>query len=228
MEGMGPEHSSARIERFLQMCNDDENCIYKGVSPDQQLWDCNWQIMNITTPANMFHALRRQMYTKFRKPLVVFTPKSLLRHPLAKSSFDEMTPGTVFKRIISESSDVSNAKRLILCSGKVYYDLVEEREKRGMQEDIAITRVEQLHPFPHSDIEEEVARYPQGTQISWVQEEHKNAGAWSYMKQRVENHLPAGQLISYIGRGPAASAATGNKKLHKTEYKKLMDKSFDI
>jgi len=184
--------------------------------------------MNVTTPANMFHALRRQMYMKFRKPLVVFTPKSLLRHPLARSPFDDMIAGTSFKPIIPESADVTKTKKLILCSGKAYYDLYEERAKRGLEEEIAITRIEQLHPFPHSPIDEELKRYPENTRISWVQEEHKNAGAWSYVKPRVENHLPSDVHLEYIGREPAASAATGNKKIHKTEYKKLMDQSFAL
>jgi len=228
MEGMGPEHSSARMERFLQMCNDKEDSKYEGVSADQQLWDCNWQIMNITTPANMFHALRRQMHMKLRKPLVVFTPKSLLRHPLARSSFDEMTPGTSFKAIIPEDRDISNTKKLILCSGKVYYDLLEERANRGLEDSIAITRIEQINPFPHALIDSELNRYAPGTQISWVQEEHKNAGAWTHVKPRLENHLTGDIHCGYHGREPAASAATGNKKLHKTEYKKMMDDSFAL
>jgi len=225
---MGPEHSSARMERFLQMCNDKEDSNYEGVSADQQLWDCNWQIMNITTPANMFHALRRQMHMKFRKPLVVFTPKSLLRHPLARSSFDEMTPGTSFKAIIPEDRDISNTKKLILCTGKVYYDLLEERANRGLEESIAITRIEQINPFPHALIDSELNRYAPGTRISWVQEEHKNAGAWTHVKPRLENHLTGDIHCGYHGREPAASAATGNKKLHKTEYKKMMDDSFAL
>lgn len=228
MEGMGPEHSSARLERFLQMCNDDDDSAYDGVSEDQQLWDCNWQIVNITNPANMFHALRRQMYMNFRKPLVVFTPKSLLRHPLARSSFSEMTTGTSFKPVIPESKDISKCKKLLLCSGRVYYDLFEERSKLGLEDQVAITRIEQLHPFPHTRIEEEIKRYPEGVQICWVQEEHKNAGAWAYISPRVQKHVQAGSNFTYLGRDPAASAATGNKKVHKTELHKFMVDSFNI
>jgi len=161
------------------------------------------------------------MYMKMRKPLIVFTPKSLLRHPRARSKFSEMATGTSFKPIIPEEGDLSNAKKLVLCAGKVYYDLIDEREKAGLDDQIAITRVEQLHPFPHQLLKEELARYGPNTEVCWAQEEHKNAGAWTFVKPRIQNHL-GDRKISYVGRSPAASAATGNKKLHKSEYASMI------
>lgn len=149
-EGMGPEHSSARMERFLQMCSDDES-VYPQMehTARQQIQDANWQVAYPSTPANYFHLLRRQVYREFRKPLIVMTPKSLLRHPMCRSSMDEMGPGTRFRRFLPDE-DVQSAddvKRLVLCTGKVYYDLLQERESRGIT-DVAIARVEQISPFP--------------------------------------------------------------------------------
>lgn len=149
-EGMGPEHSSARMERFLQMCSDDES-VYPDMThfARQQIQKANWQVAYPSTPANYFHLLRRQVYREFRKPLIVMTPKSLLRHPLCRSTLDEMGPGTRFHRFIPDSGVTpgEDVKRLVLCTGKVYYDLVQEREARGIT-DIAIARVEQISPFP--------------------------------------------------------------------------------
>uniref|UniRef100_A0A673HG75 2-oxoglutarate dehydrogenase complex component E1 n=1 Tax=Sinocyclocheilus rhinocerous TaxID=307959 RepID=A0A673HG75_9TELE len=177
MEGMGPEHSSARPERFLQMCNDD---------PD--LYDCNWIVVNCSTPANYFHVLRRQILLPFRKPLIIFTPKSLLRHPEAKSRFDDMLPGTHFRRLIPEEGSASQnsagVKRLIFCTGKIYYDLTKERRTRGLEDTVAISRIEQLSPFPFDLVKAEAEKYPQA-QLLWCQEEHKNQGYYDYVKPRI-------------------------------------------
>ena len=233
-EGMGPEHSSARPERFLQMSNDDPDYF----PPEdkhfeiQQLSDINWFVMNLTTPANYFHALRRQIALPFRKPLIIMTPKSLLRHPEAKSSFDEMKDDTHFLRLIPESGpahdSADHVKKLIFCTGKVYYDLTKERTQKEKVSDIAITRVEQLCPFPMDLVRQEIAKYPRA-KIVWVQEEHKNMGAWPYVRPRFETVLKKDdrrRQISYVGRHVSASTATGNKQAHIMEISQLLKKSF--
>ncbi|XP_025419008.1 2-oxoglutarate dehydrogenase, mitochondrial isoform X3 [Sipha flava] len=194
LEGMGPEHSSARLERFLQLSSDDPD--YFPPESDEfairQLHDGNWIVANCTTPANYFHILRRQIALPFRKPLVIMTPKSLLRHPEAKSSFDEMTEDTDFLRIIPEkgaaADNASNVKRLIFCSGRVYYDLTKSREERNLVDSIAIARVEQISPFPFDLIKQECAKYP-NADIVWSQEEHKNQGSWPYVQPRFHTVL---------------------------------------
>ncbi|KAL3319584.1 hypothetical protein Ciccas_001735 [Cichlidogyrus casuarinus] len=197
-EGMGPEHSSGRIERFLQMSNDDENYVpvFDKNFEMQQLHESNWIVANCTTPANYFHILRRQVLLPFRKPLVLFSPKSLLRHPMARSSFDDMLPGTTFQRLIPDNGPASqngaNVKKVILCSGKVYYELVAERHSVGLDDAIAICRVEQLTPFPYDLIKAELEKYP-NAYVQWVQEEHKNMGPWSYVQPRL-NHLIRRQM----------------------------------
>ncbi|KAA8579206.1 hypothetical protein FQN60_000028, partial [Etheostoma spectabile] len=190
MEGMGPEHSSARPERFLQMCNDDPD-VYPKLSEDfavRQLYDCNWIVVNCSTPANYFHVLRRQILQPFRKPLIVFTPKSLLRHPEAKSSFDHMLPGTHFLRLIPEDGPAAaspeEVKRIVFCTGKIYYELTRERKKRSMDAAVAVVRVEQLSPFPFDLVKAETERYP-NADLVWCQEEHKNQGYYDYVKPRI-------------------------------------------
>lgn len=223
MEGMGPEHSSARLERFLQMSEEDEHTIpEKEENSDiKQIYNSNWIIANVTTPANYFHILRRQIYLNFRKPLVIMSPKSLLRHPLARSSFDDMLKGTKFKRMIFENGEASKnpsgVKKLILCAGKVYYDLFQERKEKNLNSEIALSRVEQLSPFPFDLIKEECDRYPDA-KLFWVQEEHKNQGAWFYIEPRVETALGNTRTIYYEGRPTSASPATGSKAQH---YKEL-------
>ncbi|XP_072940888.1 2-oxoglutarate dehydrogenase complex component E1 isoform X2 [Epargyreus clarus] len=194
MEGMGPEHSSARLERFLQMSADDPDYM-PPESPDyevRQLHDCNWIVANCSTPASYFHILRRQIALPFRKPLILMTPKSLLRHPECKSSFDDMNDGTAFKRVIPEegvaAQNPQNVRKVSFCSGRVYYDLLKERRERGLEKDIAIVRVEQISPFPYDLIKAEVAKYP-NAQLVWSQEEHKNMGAWSYIEPRFRTML---------------------------------------
>jgi len=178
-EGQGPEHSSARLERFLSMCDDDEDVFPANIGRQKQIQSSNWQIVNTTTPANYFHLLRRQVIREFRKPLVVMSPKSLLRHRLVKSDLDEFTPGNRFHRYIADTGDglvaPDKVRKLILCSGKVYFDLLAERDKRGIT-DVAIARCEQIAPFPHDKVQEEAIKYPNAG-ITWCQEESKNGAA---------------------------------------------------
>ncbi|WP_431856684.1 2-oxoglutarate dehydrogenase E1 component [Azospirillum sp.] len=216
-EGQGPEHSSARPERFLQMCAED-----------------NWQICNITTPANLFHAFRRQVRRNFRKPLVLLSPKSLLRHKLCVSPLSEFTGNSHFRRVLGEAATdlAANDKirRIVLCTGKVYYDLLAERTARGIK-DVAILRVEQLYPFPRSTLVEEFAKYP-NADVIWCQEEPENQGYWHFMDRRIEGVLKsiehkAGRP-SYVGREPAAAPATGLLKRHNLEQAKLIDAALTV
>ncbi|XP_076168173.1 oxoglutarate dehydrogenase Nc73EF isoform X1 [Ptiloglossa arizonensis] len=189
IEGMGPEHSSARLERFLQMSADDPD-YFPPESEEfavRQLHDINWIVANCSTPANYFHILRRQIALPFRKPLILMTPKSLLRHPEAKSNFDLMLEDTEFLRVIPEEGEAAknpnNVKRLLFCSGKVYYDLKKARAERKLDDKIAIARVEQISPFPYDLVKKEAAKYP-NSELIWAQEEHKNQGAWTYVQPR--------------------------------------------
>ncbi|XP_028318021.1 2-oxoglutarate dehydrogenase, mitochondrial isoform X2 [Gouania willdenowi] len=233
MEGMGPEHSSARPERFLQMCNDDPD-VLPMLTEDfaaQQLYDCNWIVVNCSNPANYFHVLRRQILQPYRKPLIVFTPKSLLRHPEAKSSFDDMLPGTNFLRVIPDNglaaSNVDNVKRLIFCSGKIYYELIRERKNRGMDQEVAVVRLEQLSPFPFDLVKTESDRYA-NADLVWCQEEHKNQGYYDYVKPRIRTTIQRSKPVWYAGREPASAPATGNKRTHLLELQRLLDTAFDL
>uniref|UniRef100_A0A8C5KCU4 oxoglutarate dehydrogenase (succinyl-transferring) n=1 Tax=Jaculus jaculus TaxID=51337 RepID=A0A8C5KCU4_JACJA len=233
MEGMGPEHSSARPERFLQMSNDDSDA-YPVFTEDfevSQLYDCNWIVVNCSTPASYFHVLRRQILLPFRKPLIVFTPKSLLRHPDAKSSFDQMVSGTSFQRVIPEDGAATRSpeqvQRLIFCTGKVYYDLVKERSSQGLEKQVAITRLEQISPFPFDLIKQEAEKYP-GAELVWCQEEHKNMGYYDYISPRFMTLLGHTRPIWYIGRDPAAAPATGNRNTHLVTLRKFLDTAFNL
>ncbi|XP_033845752.1 2-oxoglutarate dehydrogenase complex component E1 [Periophthalmus magnuspinnatus] len=233
MEGMGPEHSSARPERFLQMCNDDRD-VFPKLTDDfaiRQLYDCNWIVVNCSNPANYFHVLRRQILLPFRKPLIVFTPKSLLRHPEAKSSFDDMLPGTSFRRLIPDdgpaSTNPKNVKRIIFCTGKVYYDLTRERTNRGMDSDVAVVRIEQLSPFPFDLVKKETDLFP-NADLMWCQEEHKNQGFYDYVKPRIRTTINRSRPVWYAGRESAAAPATGNKKTHLMELQRLLDTAFNL
>jgi len=234
MEGMGPEHSSARPERFLQMSSDDPE--YFPELTDQfsiqQLININHIVANCTTPGNYFHLLRRQICLPFRKPLVVFTPKSLLRHPECRSSFDDLLPGTEFKRMILDSGAASQnpaaVQKVLICTGKVYYDLLKERRDRGLEDKIAIHTLEQICPFPF-DIMKQVSEEYCNAQLCWVQEEHKNMGAWSYVQPRTQTAVGGyHRLLQYIGRETAPSPATGNKATHKKELKEFLDKAMSL
>ncbi|XP_031346025.1 2-oxoglutarate dehydrogenase, mitochondrial isoform X3 [Photinus pyralis] len=194
LEGMGPEHSSARLERFLQLSSDDPD-YFPPESEEfavRQLHDINWIVANCSNPANYFHILRRQIALPFRKPLVLMTPKSLLRHPEAKSSFDDMKTGTQFLRIIPDSGPASKnpegVKKIVFCSGKVYYDLKKIRTEKKLESEIVLTTMEQICPFPFDLVKKECAKYPKA-EICWAQEEHKNSGAWSYVCPRFDTAL---------------------------------------
>ncbi len=215
-EGQGPEHSSARLERYLQLSAED-----------------NWQVINPTTPANYFHALRRQMRRSFRKPLVVMTPKSLLRHKDAVSSLADFGPGSSFRRILAETdrlADDAKIRRVVLCSGKVYFDLVAERRKRRI-EDIAIMRIEQLYPFPFTRLGVRLSQYPDA-EVVWCQEEPENMGAWHFVDRRIERALAGIDVKArrpvYVGRAEAASPATGSARTHLKEQADLVDRALTI
>ena len=210
-EGQGPEHSSARLERFLQLCGED-----------------NIQVVNCTTPANYFHVLRRQIHRKFRKPLIVMAPKSLLRHRLCVSRIAEMGPGTYFDRVIGERDEIAadaEVRRVVMCSGKVYYELLAERASRGIT-DIALLRLEQLYPFPFHSLTMELKRYP-AAEIVWCQEEPANMGAWTFLDRRIERVLAdAGNETRrphFVGRKEAAAPAAGLAKRHAEEQAALVD-----
>eukprot|EP00794_Sanderia_malayensis_P012143 gene12143-13396_t len=232
-EGMGPEHSSARVERFLQSCNDDSD-VFPDYSESEfalkQLYNCNWQIVNCTTPANYFHVLRRQMNMDFRKPLIIFSPKSLLRAKVARSDLSEMTDGTSFTRMYPETgpaaSNGENVKKLLFCTGKIYYEILKacghfEREDLGQDNDIAIARVEQISPFPFDLVKAEAEKYPNAV-IAWVQEEPKNMGAWFYVQPRIHTATDRTRDLRYAGRPAAASTATGSKKQHTDEQHQVI------
>jgi 2-oxoglutarate dehydrogenase E1 component len=217
-EGQGPEHSSARLERFLQLSAEE-----------------NWIVANCTTPANYFHILRRQIHRDFRKPLVLMTPKSLLRHPLCISKAEDFTTGSSFHRILWDDAERGNSnlklkaddkiKRVVLCSGKVYFDLLAERDARGL-DDVYLMRVEQLYPMPNRSLIAELTRFKQAEMV-WCQEEPKNQGAWSYIEPNLEWIL--GQVgakhkrARYVGRAASASPATGLASKHKAEQEALVN-----
>lgn len=231
-EGMGPEHSSARLERFLAMMNDDPDELpaYMGDSNfnTRSLHDCNWIITNITTPANFFHALRRQIKMPFRKPMINMSPKSGLNHPRSRSDLSEMADGTEFLRIIEDPTCVESdkCKRIIFCTGKVYIDIEEERKKLGLdQGEVAVVRIEQIAPFPFDLVKEQLDKYP-GADVYWSQEEHKNSGAYEYCKQRIRTVSDFSRRVHYAGRASSASTATGSKQTHKKELKKFLGECF--
>ena len=222
-EGQGPEHSSARLERFLQQCGQD-----------------NWIVANCTTPANYFHILRRQLHRTFRKPLILMTPKSLLRHKLAVSKAEEFTTGSSFHRILWDDAQYGNSdtvlasddkiKRVVMCSGKVYYDLLEERDARGI-DDIYLMRVEQFYPFPAQSVVKELSRF-KNAEVVWCQEEPKNQGAWTFIEPNIEWVL--GRIKAkygrptYAGRAASASPATGLASAHKAQQAALIDDALTL
>jgi 2-oxoglutarate dehydrogenase E1 component len=211
-EGQGPEHSSARIERFLQACADD-----------------NIQVVNCSTPANYFHVLRRQMRRAFRAPLVVFTPKSLLRLPSASSRTRELASGR-FLRLVPDAAALATpdrVRRVVLCSGKAYYDLLAERERRfGASAPAALVRVEQLHPWPAAEVAAAVQSFPAATRVVWAQEEPANMGAWTFVRERLHDALLPSQVLAYAGRRAAASPAAGSLRIHRQEQAALLDAAF--
>ena len=202
-EGQGAEHSSARMERFLSLCG-----------------EYNMQVTNCTTPANFFHALRRQLKREFRKPLIVFTPKSLLRHPRCVSSIDDFTKNGFAEVIDDVTADPKKVNRIAFCTGKVYYDLLDRKEKDN-NTDLAIIRLEQLYPFPKKQVEAILNKYAKANSYLWVQEEPENSGAWSYILRVMRQHN-----LRYIGREESASPATGSHKQHDKEQKAILDEVF--
>ena len=207
-EGQGPEHSSARLERYLELSADD-----------------NLQVCNLTTPAQYFHALRRQLHRRFRKPLVVMSPKSLLRHRRAVSAVAEFTDGTFRPLLDDAGADPARARRVRLVSGRFYYTLLEAREARGAT-DVALVRLEQLYPFPAAELAAALARYPQARDVQWVQEEPENMGAWRHLRQRLEAALPAGATLTLTARPDSSSTATGFYALHQQQEEALLARAF--
>ncbi|OOG46963.1 2-oxoglutarate dehydrogenase E1 component [Rhodanobacter sp. C01] len=207
-EGQGPEHSSARLERFLQLCAFD-----------------NMQVCVPTTPAQDFHMIRRQMLRPVRKPLIVMTPKSLLRHKLAVSTLDELANGS-FQLVIGEHRDqpAKKVKRVVLCSGKVYYDLLEESDKRGLQ-DVAIVRVEQLYPFPRTEVSAELDKYPSAKEVIWCQEEPMNQGAWFQIRHHLQACTGSKRSLSYAGRARSPAPAAGHLNTHVAEQAALVEQA---
>ena len=223
-EGQGPEHSSARLERYLQLCAQD-----------------NMQVVAPTTPANYFHVLRRQMNRSFRKPLIVMTPKSLLRHKRCISFLSDMGPNNSFHRVLRDQAEVvegattiklvkdAEIKRVVLCSGKVYFDLMEEREKRG-ETRIQIIRLEQLYPFPDTVLEAELKRFPKA-ELVWCQEEPQNQGAWTFVSTRIQDVMSKAGVKSalrYVGRPEYASTAAGLMKQHLAELAAFLDTALSL
>ena len=210
-EGQGPEHSSARLERFLQLCAED-----------------NMQVMNLTTPAQYFHALRKQALQTEKKPMIIMSPKSLLRHPEAVCSVDELSNGK-FRPFIpdEEVSDPKSIDRVVICSGKVYYDLLKHRRDTDSS-NVAIARMEQLYPFPDQDLQSMLKEYSHVKEIIWCQEEPKNMGSWTYVAPRITAELKRGQKLSYAGRQASASPATGQKKIHEAEQLQLVEQAIGM
>ena len=214
-EGQGPEHSSARIERFLQLCAEN-----------------NIQVVNATTPAQYFHLLRHQMYggpegRGLRKPLIVFTPKRMLRHPRAVSTIQDLMTGR-FQEILPDTDawDAGRVKRVLLCSGQIYYDLLAAREQKKV-DNIALVRLEQIYPFPAQGLRDMLARYPVTAEVVWVQEEPRNMGAWRFVQEQVQPMLDAGKrTLRYVGRPESASPSAGSLKCHQEEQAEIVETAF--
>ena len=256
-DGQGPEHSSARIERYLQMVDEDpyelpkidEQQWFTGGHLGSQIQKVNWQVVNTTTPANYFHVLRRQIHRQFRKPLIIFTPKNLLRLPEARSPLfefddeadDKYIKGARFKRLIMDENETDRSptpppnaakKRLVMCSGKVYYEIASERKKRGLENDIAIVRLEQLAPFPFDLVMREIRRYP-NAEVVWAQEEPMNMGAYLHVQPRIQRCLEVERddvplKIQYAGRPTMAATATGFGQVHAAEQAALIDAALSL
>jgi 2-oxoglutarate dehydrogenase E1 component len=222
-EGQGPEHSSARLERFLQSCAED-----------------NMQVLNCSTPANYFHALRRQMHREFRKPLVIMTPKSLLRHKRAVSNMADLAEGSSFHRVMVDGAEANcdvggitltsddKIKRVILCSGKVYFDLIDARAKAG-RDDVYILRLEQFYPWPHKSVSQVLARF-RNAELVWCQEEPKNMGGWTFIDPWLELTLERidvkAKRARYVGRPASASTAAGLMSRHLKELETFLAEAF--
>jgi 2-oxoglutarate dehydrogenase E1 component len=224
-EGQGPEHSSARVERYLQACAQE-----------------NIQVVNCTTPANYFHALRRQLHRPFRKPLVVFTPKSLLRHKRCISEIEDFTKENSFHRVLSDKAEYSQynmiplakdeeIEKVILCTGKIYYDLVDEREKQKANK-VQLVRIEQLYPFPAKTLARHLNRFLNAKSFIWCQEEPQNMGCWNHVERYVNRTLEIidakSKMLKYIGRKPSASPASGYLKKHLAQQQEIVTTAITI
>ena len=233
-DGQGAEHSSCRLERFLQMVDEDPHFIPEMAKDERmQIQHHNWQVVNCTTPANYFHCLRRQVHRDFRKPLIVISPKNLLRHKKCVSSLEDMGPGTEFIRVLDETDpeikeNASEVKTLVFCTGQIYYELLAEREKLG-RTDVALVRLEQIAPFAFDRVAQACAKFS-NAEVVWAQQEPKNMGAYSYVSCRMET---ATREINndekrprYVGRPVSAAPATGMGKVHQKEYQDIMNGVF--
>ena len=233
-DGMGAEHSSCRLERFLQLVDEDPHHVPAMHAEERmQIQHHNWQVVNCTTPANYFHCLRRQVHRDFRKPLVVVAPKNLLRNRACTSTLEEMGPGTMFHRVLEEQDEevvanAENVKTLVYCSGQIYYELLAEREKQG-RNDVAFIRLEQIAPFAFDRVAESAAKYP-NAELVWAQQEPKNMGAYSYVMPRT---MTATRELNglekrprYVGRAVSAAPATSMGAVHAQEYQAILDGVF--
>ena len=234
-DGQGAEHSSCRLERFLQMVDEDQDFIPPMAKDERmQIQLSNWQVVNCTTPANYFHCLRRQIHRDFRKPLIVVSPKNLLRNKRCVSDIEDMGPGTHFNRVLDEVDDsirvdgAEAVKSLVFCTGQIYYELLTEREKQN-RSDVAIVRLEQIAPFAFDRVAENCAAYP-NAEVVWAQQEPKNMGAYSYISPRLETatrELNGKELRArYVGRKVGAAPATGMAKVHQTEFEAILEGVF--
>ena len=207
-EGQGPEHSSARLERYLQLCAQR-----------------NMRVWMPTTPAQLFHLLRNQMMRDFRRPLVVLTPKSLLRHPLSKSPLRDFTDGRL-RRVLQDETgiDPEAVRRVVLCSGKIWFELLMQRDHRK-KHDIALLRIEQLYPFPRDEAAAAIAAFPNAGELVWCQEEPRNQGAWYQIRHHLQALVGDGQTLSYAGKPPSASTACGYARLHKQMQQQVVDQA---
>jgi len=233
-DGQGAEHSSCRLERFLQQVDEDPHFVPEMAHDERmQIQNHNWQVVNCTTPANYFHCLRRQIHREFRKPLIMISPKNLLRHKRCVSALEDMGPGTVFHRVFDEtdesiSGNPEQVKKLVFCTGQIYYELLAEREKRGMN-DVALVRLEQIAPFAFDRVAQSCAKY-NNAEVIWAQQEPKNMGAYSYANPRI---MTATRDINkdekrcrFVGRPVSAAPATGITYIHQQEYQNIMNGVF--
>ncbi|KAG2411876.1 hypothetical protein HFD88_009432 [Aspergillus terreus] len=231
-DGQGPEHSSARMERFLQLCSEDGRFFPSEERLQRQHQDANMQVVYMTTPANLFHVLRRQLHRSYRKPLVMFFSKSLLRHPMAKSNVEDFTGDSRFQPLIADRavSDPSTVRRVIFCTGQVYMTLANYREQHGIT-DTAIVRIEQLHPFPWAETRDNLLQYSNVEDVVWCQEESLNDGAWSFARTRLETIFDTtsqhkGRRVRFAGRAATPSVATGFMKEHRAQEAALLKEAF--
>jgi len=235
-DGMGAEHSSSRVERFLQMVDEDPHHVPPMHAEERmQVQRHNWQIVNCTTPANYFHCLRRQVHRDFRKPLIVIAPKNLLRNRACTSTLEEMGPDTIFHRVLNEQDEAvvanaANVRTLVFCTGQIYYELEAARKARGL-DDVALVRLEQIAPFAFDRVAENAALYP-NAEVLFAQQEPKNMGAYAYCMPRIMTATrelnDAEKRPRYVGRAVSAAPATGMGAVHKAEYDLINSEVFDM